>query len=466
MLENIEIYKNTKRNEKCPCGSNEIFKKCCMKEYREIRKNGGTKLHISTYSPIKPLEDEDKQSFTSFYSKLMIFSNQHRFQTEDVIIENKKENMQNFIQKERDFFYKKHIEIINKYIEEKNPNKEELIILKSLKDAKLDNFFLLSSSDDTAVIMDNNANIYNIQALNSPFSEIFIQKEKYGIIQTALIPYKDRYISDGIFTYSPAPKESYQYIESIPYQNPEIIYNKDNDIINIELDITFAIGSNTKNTRTMEEALLKKVPKRFFIELQEQLKNEFSYSTNIISSFIRTTDFLELLESEEGDKTLSYIFGGLPVTNFDKGNKDGVISHEILEYYYKQVPIEKSISFEAYNKIKNQKRSIFSRAQAFSSFYSILCITSVKKSDFDNFMTFIETFKTKEKREPIALGIENLCEDLSKELGFIINPVFIDISVGLDEIRDNIIEYHNYMKEIKIPSVKNAKKYSIQRGQK
>jgi hypothetical protein len=464
MLENIEIYKNTKRNEKCPCGSNEIFKKCCMKEYREIRKNGGKKLHISTYSPIKPLEDKDKQAFTSFYLKLMIFSNQYRFQIEYVTIENKKENMQSFIQKERDFFYKEHKEIIDKYIEERNPSKEELIILKSLKDSKLDKFFLLSSSDNTAVIMDKNENIYNIQALNSPFSEIFIQKEKYGIIQTALIPYKDRYISDGIFTYSSAPKESYQYIESIPYKNPEIIYNKNNDIINIELDITFNIASKTENTRTMEEALLKKVPKRFFIELQEQLKNEFSYSTNIISSFIRTTDFLELLDSEEGAKTLSYIFGGLPITNFEKGNKDGVISHEILEYYYKQVTIDKSISFESYNKIKNKKRSIFTKPQAFSSFYSILCITSVKKSDFDNFMTFIETFKTKDKREPIALGIENLCEELSKELNFKIDPVFIDISVGLNEIRNNIIEYINYTKKIKIASAKNVQKYSINRG--
>ena len=37
-MKDLAIYRNTKRNEKCPCGSGRIFKKCCMKEYKEARR--------------------------------------------------------------------------------------------------------------------------------------------------------------------------------------------------------------------------------------------------------------------------------------------------------------------------------------------------------------------------------------------------------------------------------------------
>ena len=39
MISDISIYKDTKRNGMCPCGSGKIFKKCCKKEYREIRRS-------------------------------------------------------------------------------------------------------------------------------------------------------------------------------------------------------------------------------------------------------------------------------------------------------------------------------------------------------------------------------------------------------------------------------------------
>lgn len=459
MLEDISVYKNIKRNDKCPCGSGKTFKQCCMKEYRILKKNGGSKVKLSTYSPITNLTDKEKQTFTNFYIELMIFSNQYKYKTNSVVIDNIKENMQGFVQKERKYFYENNIEIIKQYIEDKSPSEEILKILEGLKSAKLNEFFLLSRSEYTAVIMDKNENFYNIQALNSPFNEIFKEKEKYLGIQTALIPYKNRYITDGIFEAGPVSKELVKYFDSIPYKNPEIIYNQDKDFINQEFALTFSIGCKVKNFEKMEEMLLKKIPKSFSLGLVEQLKTGSTFSLNIISSFVRTTDFLELLDNKKGHQTLSCIFGGLPVTNFERGNKNGIISNKLLEYYYKQVPIGDSVSSKAYNNAKRQSKSF----QLFSSFYTILGIANIKRADYDKYHKFIETFKTKVKRNPIATGIENLCDEFSEELGFQIEPVFIDATINLDEIVSQISEYYNFMKNQSAPSTEKAHKYSRSR---
>ncbi|RLA58094.1 MAG: hypothetical protein DRQ78_12700, partial [Epsilonproteobacteria bacterium] len=83
----ISIYEDTKRNEKCPCGSGKIFKKCCMKEYREAKKDVTTTAKLSSYTPLQSLTKSQKEAFTRLYQDLLIFSNQHENQFDAVYLE-------------------------------------------------------------------------------------------------------------------------------------------------------------------------------------------------------------------------------------------------------------------------------------------------------------------------------------------------------------------------------------------
>jgi len=86
-----------KRNEKCPCGSGKIFKKCCMKEYREAKKDVITTAKLSSYTPLQPLSKAEKEAFTHLYQDLLIFSNQHENQFDAVYLESEDEQTTTFL---------------------------------------------------------------------------------------------------------------------------------------------------------------------------------------------------------------------------------------------------------------------------------------------------------------------------------------------------------------------------------
>jgi hypothetical protein len=459
MLDDISVYKDTKRNEKCPCGSGKIFKQCCMKEYREAKKNKPN-VAISTYSPLPSLSRGEQKFFTEFYIELMIFSNQYKNGSDVVIIEDEFQNTKKFVQHERIYFYENCDNIIDKFIIEKKPNEDEVLILDALREARLEEYFLISKSDENAVIMDKKENIYNIKALNSPFTEIFNQKMKYMGINTALIPYKNKYITDGIYEGFVLDDEFEKYFDHLPYKNPSIIYNKNDDLRNQEFAINFTIGCDIERFKEMEEIILKKIPDNFARGMLKLFQNEYSYKEELISSFIRTSDFLELLENKEGNQILSYIFGGLPVTNYERGNRDGIIKYELLEYYYKQVQIEDSISFWAYEETikSNKNQGFFEQKKDFSSFYTILGISNVEGDEgAEKFENFLDTFKEKKQQERLIIGLENLFDDLSKEAGFEIYPIFLDVCADLNDIENQIIEYIDYMKNIHGISINKGK---------
>ncbi len=465
-MEDISIYKNTKRNDKCPCDSGKIFKKCCMNEYREAKKKKSN-VAISTYSPLDSLSKDEQKFFTEFYTNLMIFSNQHKSGLEAVVIDDKNQNMQSFIHKERIYFYENSDEIIEEYIKKNNPDDEELLILDALKEVKFEEFFLLAKSDENAVIMDKKENLYNIKALNSPFTEIFNQKLKYMGIKTALIPYKNRYITDGIYGGFELDKEIENYFDQLPYRNPPIIYNKTKDTRNYEFSINFSIGCDVDRFEEMEEIILKKIPDDFTKGMLKLFENQYSHKENLISSFIRTNDFLELLEDKKGHQTLSYIFGGLPVTHYEQGNKDGSIRYELLEHYYKQVPIEESISYKAYKNAFdiNSNRGLFDNKMAFTSFYNMLGISYLSGDEnIEKFGEFLNTFKQEKQRKKLTIGLENLFNVLSKKAGFEIYPIFLDVCIDLNDIEKDMEQYLNYSKDLDIPSLDNLKKYSINKG--
>jgi hypothetical protein len=60
--------------------------------------------------------------------------------------------------------------------------------------------------------------------------------------------------------------------------------------------------------------------------------------------------------------------------------------------------------------------------------------------------------------------LENLCDELSKEYGFEITPVFLGVGTDLDSIHEEIGLYRDYMLSEKITDLDGIKEYSINKG--
>lgn len=460
MLENISHYKNTKRNDKCPCGSGMIFKNCCMESYREAKKkssNSGAK--ISSFSPISQLEKKDKEFFTNFYLELMLYTNQYQYDSDYVTIDDISQNMQEFMSTQRIYFYENKNKIIDKFIADKTPTTQQLEILEALRNGKLDKYFLLSFSKTNVVIYSIEEKLYNARALNSPFDEIFNRNKKYLGIYTALIPYKNGYITDGIYKGFDVSKEVEQYFDNLPYRNPQIIYNPNNTITNIPLVINFVVQASSEKFELMEDIILRNIPKAFAKSFTQLFKNELSHKVQLIASFLRSTDVAKELNCEEGDRIFSNIIGGAPVTNFERNGDDEVILYDILKEYYTQKPLSQSASASVYENIQKNKKSLLKDLQSQASFYTMLGIINIDTDKFDNLIEFLQTFKESQQREKITLGIDNLFDDLSEEAGFEIESVFLGLGINLDCIYYYIEKYRTYVKQHDSFTLNDFKKY-------
>ena len=463
MKNDISIYENIKRNEECPCGSGKIFKKCCMSEYREAKKSLSA-AKVSTYTPLQPLSQSEKDEFTEFYSLLLTFSHQYENNSEVIYIEDENESVSDFILKQRPYFYENRDEIIDQYIAQKNPSKQQLLILEALRDAKFDTFFLLSKSDDSAVLMDTDEKLYNIQALHSPLSEIFNFPSKYLTLHTVVIPYKDCYITDGIYGGSDnMTKEVEHYLDNVPFNNPVIHYNKNDNITNLPLVFNFSFACNVDQFKKMEKIVLEEIPQAFSEGMIALFDDTYSFRKNIISSFLRSTDLSYELNCEEGDQTFAYILGGSPVQNFEFGNQTDVIPYDILKKYYVQKSIEKSKSRESYRKSKS-KNAFEKMLTSYSSFYTMLGIVHIEEDKVDDFIEYLQAFNTKEKREELVIGLENLFEELSRKAGFEIRPVFLGVGTDLDSIYEEINLYRDYMASQTIFELDDLRSYSLNKG--
>ena len=462
----LSIYKDTKRNDKCPCGSGKILKKCCMKEYRESKKELTTTVKVSSYTPLQPLSKSKKEAFTRLYQDLLIFSNQYENGFDAVYLESEDEQTTTFLARQRDYFYKNADDVIDAFIEAKDLSPEERSILEGLREAEFDNFYLLSYSEHSAVLMDSNEKLYNIQALHSSFEDIFQSKSKYQLLRTSLMPYGDYYISDGLYTGTDKlPAEVEHSLDQVAYRNPIIHYNRLNKLINIPLVLNFAIFCAVDHFKEMEDMILKNIPLKFSEGLISLFDNEYSHRINIISSFLRSTDLSYELNNDKGEQILSHIIGGASVINFELGNKTDAIPYEVLKKFYVQKPIDKSQSFNSYNKAIN-KDPLAKMVSTYSSFYTVLGIAHIDEDKIDDFYDNLEIFNTKKKREELSVGMENLFDELSEKAGFEITPVFLGAGEDLDSIYTEIELYREYMQDHSTGTLKECKIYSINKNER
>ena len=462
MLEDIEIYKDINRNDDCPCESGKKFKKCCMKEYREARKSSKSAgAKISCFTPIPSLDKDFKERFTEFYTHLMTFSHQYKNKSDTIFIDDIEQNIQQFILEEREYFYENSQEIIDSYIDNKNPNDDEMEILDSLRDGRLDRFFLISKDKESAVIMDEKENLYNIKALHSPFDEVFNLGKKYLTLHTVLIPYKDCYITDGIYGGGDTTKEMDKYFDQLPYQQPAIIYNKNNNITNIPLVLNFAIGTASSSFEKMEELILNRIPQDFGKSFLKLFENSYSYREQLILSFLRSTDLSKDLNCDEGDETFELIIGGTPTMSFELNGNTDTISSDILQRVYKQKLLKESASKSVYANIQKNKKSLFKNQMIQSSFYTMLGVIHVDEDKVDDLIEFLKTFNEKAQREKIMTGFDNLLDELSDEIEIDIGGVYLGCGIDLDFIYHDIDNYRDYISEYGALNFEDMKKYAF-----
>jgi len=430
-----------------------------MNEYREAKKNV-PKVSVSSYSPMPLISKNDGKLFTEFYQNIMVFSHQHKNKSEIVYIDDVDDDMQSFVSRERDYFYENVQEIVDKYIIEKNPSKEELLILEALRKAQFDLFFLLSHSTNTAVIMNIEQEFYNIQTLNSTFDELFKDVDKYIGFKVALIPYKDVYITDGIYGSFHIGKKESKELDAVAFTNPIIRYKKDTNITIMPLLSHFSLFCDIENFSEMEKIVLEKVPEAFGDKFLKLFNYEYTFSKNIVPAFFRSTDLANELNDEDNEQ-FSMMLGGSPVTSFERGNRGSVVPYKIMKHYYQQKSLKDSASKSIYEKVKVSESSVKDVFTEISSFYTLICMINIDDENIDEYVEFLAKFDKKEYRKELMFVIEELFQELSEQAGFKITPIFLGCGANLDSIYEEIEDYRDSVSKYDLALIKDIQKYSV-----
>jgi hypothetical protein len=462
-MQNLEIYKDTKRNAKCPCGSGKIFKRCCMKEYREAKKKGsGKKIKMSTFSPIKPLEEDDAKEFMKFYDRVLLFSYHRRSNSKMIVTD----DLIQLLTHERDYFYENREAVLEEFIKENSLNDRENALVDSIRDTRYDTFVLLEYDEKRAIVSDTRGHTYNVQTLTTPFTELF--KTKPLFLRTAMVPYCNRYILDGRYSIvqEKMSKAIHKEIEKIPTLGLETHYQKEGTIEIFPVTINLTLFCDAVHYEKMEDIVLRQIPDDFTQKMVDKFKDTPFERVSFCSSFIRSMDLLNDINGDELKE--ARLFNGLSISNYEMNGDSTIISYNILEAYYKQKSLNRSISKSVYETVQKAKeivkRGERNKFQA-SSFYSMLGVFYIHSHNIDEF-EFLKELYTKEARELFTQEIENLFDTINSNLDFEITPVFLDFALDLDEIIDEIDEFREYMEGLLFKNLNNIKKYSISKGKK
>jgi hypothetical protein len=90
--------------------------------------------------------------------------------------------------------------IINKYLKTNNLDDEEYKIVSSWKKFVFNNFLVIKELKKHCIFLDTKKDIlYGVYGISSPFSETIPIP---AMIETALIPFKGKIITDGLFAYT------------------------------------------------------------------------------------------------------------------------------------------------------------------------------------------------------------------------------------------------------------------------
>ena len=430
-----------------------------MQAYREARRKNKSEnsVKFSTFSPLQPLNEEEAKAFLDYYEKVLLFSYIHRTNSQTIVAD----DFMQLLSRERDYFYENREHILEEFVKENPPNEEELKLLEAIKESRYEPFVLLEYGKNTAVIADVQREIYSVQKVTTPFNEVFTKKPL--LFKSALVPYKKRYILDGLYAVieDKIDKKAQKEIEDLTKLNRLANFQKENSMQLFSANITVALYCDALHFEEMEEIVLRKIPHDFTQKMVDMFQDTPFERLSFVSSFVRSTDYLD--EFNGDDLKVLNLLNGLSLSNYEVNGESSVIPYQILEVYYKQKPLSQSRSKNIYQLVKEVKRE--KRKNVFaSSFYSMPGVFYIDKDDIDDFQ-FLEKLRSQEGRKAFTEEIKKLFERFNKDLDFTITPIFLDFGLDLDEIVDAIDEFREYMGSTKIQGdFKKLREYSIYKG--
>ncbi|SFV71454.1 hypothetical protein MNB_SV-13-1418 [hydrothermal vent metagenome] len=415
-----------------------------MKEYREAKKRGknGSSVKFSTFSPLKALSSDDTKYFMYYYDKILLFSYHYRTNGELIVAD----DLMTFLSAEREYFYENKEPILEAFIKEHPPTTEEEALIEAIRESQFDAFILLEYGRNTAVISDTSGNSYNVQALTTPFNKIFSKKPL--MMYTALIPYKNRYILDGRYAViqEKMTKEVKKEIANIPTLGRETQYQKEKSIITFPVSINLTVFCDAVHFEKMENIILKNIPHNFTQKMLNQFKDTPFERVSFTSSFIRTMDYLNDINGD--DIKEMHLLNGLSISNDEVNGESSIIPYEILEKYYQQKDLNQSISKGIYKNVQDAKEIVKEGRENIlqaSSFYSMIGVFYIHDYDIDEF-SFLEYLNSLESRKAFSQEIEALFETLNADIDFDMTPVYLDFTLELDDIIDEIDAFRDYMR--------------------
>ncbi len=145
------------------------------------------------------LTTDEKSSFEELYRNILIFASIYKKELLNEE-EDEDEKISRALMNDRIFFYENRKDILKKYREEKILLKKDKEILSVIENARFEKVLVSYYDSNYAVILDDRDNVYLIEAIDLPLVCSFThEQDEYAYVQTALMKYKNRYISDGIF---------------------------------------------------------------------------------------------------------------------------------------------------------------------------------------------------------------------------------------------------------------------------
>ena len=457
----ILIYKDTKRNEKCPCGSGKIFKKCCTKEYRETKRLLNSAV-FSTFSPIQPLATEYVDIFQNTYKHILIFTHYYKNRLE---VKSLVDFTFEFDHDEREFLYKNRTRILDNFQKTFPLNDEEQEVVDAIREATFDIFALCEYRDKTAVVVDTTSEAYSVQSLKIPFTDIF--REKNLLVYSTVIPYKNRYIMDGYYTFIRTSQQTVKEIKKLPSYGLKVNFNKNNTIIPFPISINFCLATDTLGYEKMEEVILKNLSNQFPKDILKLFDNTPFESKFLLSSLIRSIDFLYYLEEDELNRI--NIINGLPVSNFEKNSNNPIIPYTILEKYYQQKSLDESVSKDINKNIKIGKDLIAQGNKNLfqaSSFYTMFGVFYIDEAEIEEF-EFLTPLREERGRRAFTEVIERHFDKINQDFDLDIIPVYLDFGLDYHEIGNIIDEYRESKGGLyNVETMQEIKEYSIYKGKR
>jgi hypothetical protein len=195
------------------------------------------------------------------------------------------------------------------------------------------------------------------------------------------------------------------------------------------VSFNFAFFSEAIHFEEMERVILEEIPDSFTQELLELFQETPFESKFLVSSFIRSSDFLYDYNDADGIKITDLAQKCIGEDFMGKG-EERVIPFASTKMYYKQKPLARSRSKNLLETIQDAKE-IGADGDMIQyklySFYTLWGFMFIEEENIDEFR-FLKSIYSKEGRKTVTQKIEALCKILSDKAGFEIAPIFPDFA--------------------------------------